>query len=84
MNIKNLIYALSELVKTYPNATVYIGHKDGSGSQDPEARYLVGEYVDSNLVNNRAFCLGERMEITKDIDDPAIYDFDSDTAYYPL
>lgn len=82
MNIKILIAALTELAKTYPNATVYIGHKDGSGSQDTEARYLLGEYVDSNSINHRAFCLGERLEITKDIDDPALYDFDSDTAYY--
>ena len=79
MNIKILIKALTELAAKYPDATVYFGRKDGSAPE--ELIYLLGEYVDSKLCNHRAFCLGERLEVTRDLDDEAIYDFDTDTAY---
>lgn len=84
MEIKILIHALTELAKEYPNATVYFGHKDGSGASDKDPLYLIGEYIDTKNAECRAFCLGERKEITRNLEDPALYDFDSDTAFFPL
>ena len=81
MEIKKLIYALTELAKTYPEAVVYFGHKDGSGASDTDPLYLIGEFTDKDGADTRAFCLGERKEITGDLEDPALYDFDAETAY---
>ena len=58
MDINELIKCLQTVAKKHPNAIIYFGHKDGSGTDDD--LYLVGEYSDENLTNHRCCCIGEQ------------------------
>ena len=71
MDITELIKCLQTVAKKHPNAIIYFGHKDGSGTDDD--LYLVGEYSDENLVNHRCCCIGEQC---CDYDKMEVVDFD--------
>lgn len=74
MNLKKLTNILTKLSKKYPNASVYIGRKDGSGLS--ENTYLIGEYLDYKHTNHRCFCVGGSFENSQELEDDGVVDFD--------
>lgn len=76
MDINELIKCLQRVANKHPNAVVYFGHKDGTGVDDEV--FLIGEYTDDELTNQRCCCIGERYGYNEIIDDDflEVVDFD--------